>query len=460
MSALLSQPVGSLYRGIVLPFSIFVLLASLAMAGYISYWSQRDALRQLSQMAETNAKFIEELQLPFSEALSDKLSTVLGVRVEFYKGGPTTDLWLDDAAWSAGFTKAMRQALETGRAAYHLDGREVAIAPFPRREMKLVLVRESRSFMATGLGDAVLVPTVLLTFACGCLAYYLARRIVRPLTSLTGWLPHLEQDDRAVPEVPDEISRRNDEIGELARSLGETHRRLREEQRRRRQSERMATLGRIATSLAHEIRNPASSIGLHADLLARHPAPSSEESIRLIRNEVDRITDLVNQWLFVVRPAPPQSGSHDLVALVRRIAESLRAAADHAGARLCLVDPERAFPVNCDHARIEQVVRNLLVNAIQALPEGGVVRIGFEMDGDNVVIAVHDSGPGFSEDALQRFGEPFFSEREGGMGIGLTLAREVIEAHHGEIHTTNHARGGGLVRIQLPLENAREGKIG
>ncbi|HKK18151.1 MAG TPA: ATP-binding protein, partial [Opitutales bacterium] len=343
-----------------------------------------------------------------------------------------------------------------GSSAFYYEGREVAISPFPRQEMNLVLVRESRSFMARGLGDAVLMPTILLTVACACLAYYLARRIVRPLTTLTDWLPHLEHDDRAAPEIPARVSQRQDEIGELARSLGETHRRLREEQRRRRQSERMATLGRIATSLAHEIRNPASSIGLHADLLARNAEASNEESIRLIRTEVDRIGDLVNQWLFVVRPAPPQSGSHDLVALVRRIGESLRTAMEHAGATLCFAELATSPTVSCDHARIEQVVRNLLVNAVQAMPEGGDIRISFETTGENAVLAIHDSGPGFSEDALQRFGEPFFSEREGGMGIGLTLAREVIEAHRGEIHATNDPAGGGVVRVQLPLANSRE----
>jgi len=450
MRGLLANSSVSLYRGLAVPFSVFVLVASLLLAGWISYWIQRDALRQFLQMAVTNAKFVDELQLPRSPALAQQLSTVLGAQVGFYgAGGENQDF--GDAPWPGGFKLALEDAVASGSAAFHYNGYEVAVAPFEREAGHLVLLRETRSVMAIGLGDAVLMPTIILTLVCGCLAYYLAHRIVRPLAALTDWLPHLQHDGGAVPPIPSAVSQRGDEIGELARSLEVTHQRLRDEQRRRRQSEHMAALGRIATSLAHEIRNPASSIRLHADLLYRDPDIPHSESIALIRSEVDRITDLVNQWLFVVRPAPPQSGRHDLVGLVSRIAESLRAAMEHAGAAIRLPESAESLPVNCDHSRIEQVVRNLLVNAMQAMPEGGDIRIHFEASDDYAVCIIHDSGAGFSEDALQRFGEPFFSEREGGMGIGLTLAREVIEAHDGNIEATNAPTGGAMIRVQLPL---------
>lgn len=440
---------GSLYRGLAIPFSIFVLIASLALAGYISYWIQRDTLRQLKQMAETNANFVEALQLPRSAALAEKLSTVLSVWVGFYTTADENPQFAG-AAWSVDFRAALEEAAAKGPTAFQFKGKEVAIAPFESGETHLVLIRETRSLMSTGLGNTVLVPTIFLTLACGCLAYYLAHRIVLPLSTLTNWLPHLEHDDRTAPEIPRAVSQRGDEIGELARALEATHQRLRNEQQRRRQSERMATLGRIATSLAHEIRNPASSIGLHADLLARNANPRDSESIGLIRAEVDRITDLVNQWLFVVRPAPPQSSSHDLVSLVVCIADSLRAPMDHAGAKLRIDEPKEPLPVNCDHARIEQVVRNLLVNAMQAMPEGGDIRVSFETSDNHAMCIIHDSGMGFSENALERFDEAFFSEREGGMGIGLTLAHEVIAAHDGSIDATNAPAGGAVVRVRLP----------
>lgn len=440
----------SLYRSLAVPFSVFVLVASLGLAGWISYWIQQDALRQFLLVAVTNAKFVDELQLPQSPALAQKLSTVLGARVGFLSSGGENPEF-GDARWPAGFQRVLEDAVATGSTAFNYNAYEVAIAPFERQAGHLVLLRESRSLLAVGLGDAVLMPTIILTLVCGCLAYYLAHRIVRPLATLTDWLPHLQHDDGAVPPIPIDVSQRGDEIGSLARSLEVTYQRLRDEQRRRRQSERMATLGRVATSLAHEIRNPASSIRLHADLLDRDPTVPDSESIGLIRSEVDRISDLVNQWLFVVRPAPPQTGRHNLVALVSGTAGRLRAAMEHAGAVIRLSEPTEPLPVNCDHARMEQVVRNLLVNAMQAMPAGGDIRIRFDVSGEDAVIIIHDSGAGFSEDALRRFGEPFFSEREGGMGIGLTLAREVIQAHGGKIEATNAPTGGAMIRVLLPL---------
>lgn len=432
-----------------MPFSVFVLLASLGLAGWISYRIQRDGLREFEQLAQTNARFIDELQLPHSPALARKLSTVLGVQVGFY-GADGAGLYSGAASWPDGFQAAVEAAIAAASPAVQFRGYEAAVAPFERQSGHLVLVRASRSVWAVGLGDAVLIPTLMMTLACGLLAYYLAHRIVRPLVILTQWLPHIKEEGVTVAAISAAVSQRSDEIGELARALEATSQRLREEQCRRRQSERMATLGRIATSLAHEIRNPAASIRLHADLLARDPQLTDVESIALIRSEVDRISGLVNQWLFVVRPAPPECGRHDLVALVRRVTQTLSAALSHAGAAISMSEPAAPLPVYCDQARIEQVIRNLLVNALQAMPEGGEIRIHLAAAGDSVVCCIQDSGAGFSEAALQHFGEPFFSEREGGMGIGLTLACEVVEAHQGKITAVNAAAGGAVVRVQLP----------
>ncbi|MGB0745061.1 MAG: ATP-binding protein [Opitutales bacterium] len=428
--------------------------ASLALVGYISYWGQLDALRQLEQTARTNTKFIEELQLPYSTAMAEKLSTVLGLWAGFYHAASENPRFTD-ASWPDNFYTALEEAIKEGPSTFHFEGHDVAIAAFENDPRQLVLIRESRSVLATGLGDAVLVPSIILTIACLGLAYYLARRIVNPLTTLTDWLPNLEREDQPLSIIPTTITSRGDELGTLARALEDTHQRLHHEKTRRRQSERMATLGRIATSLAHEIRNPAASIGLHAELLARSPNLKDSESIGFIRTEVNRINDLVNQWLFVVRPAPPKTGRHKLAELVAHTSASMSAAMEHAGAKLQLNKATEPLHVDCDRSRIEQVIRNLLANAAQAMPQGGKIRIDFECRENEAVVTIQDSGHGFSDDALERFGEAFFSEREGGMGIGLTLAREVVEAHGGKLLAANTPSGGAEVRVQLPLSKTK-----
>ena len=129
-----------------------------------------------------------------------------------------------------------------------------------------------------------------------------------------------------------------------------------------------------------------------------------------------------------------------------------KSALTHAGTPLEIDAPDPVI-VECDKLRIEQVLRNLIVNSSQATPEGGPIIAEVVMTTGVARLNIRDSGPGFSSEALARFGEPFFSEREGGMGIGLTLAREVIQAHDGSIKASNHAEGGALVCITLPLSS-------
>lgn len=448
MGSILSRRGGSLYRGLAVPFSAFVLVATLVLAGWISHWNRQESMRRLERMAATNAEFVDELRLPRSRVLARKLSTILGVKVGFRTvGGESRHAAGDD--WPEGLDAALRSATGPAPVALRADGYDIAAAPCGDAGEFLVLVRETRSGLAAGVGGSVLAPAIVLTAACGGLAFLLAHRIVRPLGTLTAWLPNLRHDDRAAEPIPASVSGRGDEIGLLARSLEDTHRRLRREQERRRQSERLAALGRIATSLAHEIRNPIAAIRLHADILTRGAERADAESLALIRGEVARVGDLVNQWLFVVRPAPPQIGPHDLTALTRAVGRRLEAAMDHAGIRLT-ISASAPGRVACDRTRIEQVVRNLLVNAVQAMPEGGEVSAVIREEDEHVELTIRDAGAGFSDEALRRFGEPFFSEREGGMGIGLTLAREVVAAHRGSIDVFNPSAGGGVVRVRLP----------
>jgi signal transduction histidine kinase len=435
---------GGLVRGLVVPFSVFVLAGTCGMLAWIETLHRRESLRQFAETARANARFVERLRLPSSPELARNLSEVLGVAVGFRFDEDAVE-GLPEGVRSAlsGVAVDQEQALREGRW-------EVAQAPLRSGAGALVLLREADP-IAPGRG---ILPALIIAVLGGGLAMVVARRLVNPLTLLTRWLPNLDRDD---PEIlPREVMDRNDEIGTLARSLVESHRRLREETERRHQSERLAALGRIATSLAHEIRNPAAAIRMHADLLAAEAVSGNRESIALIREEVDRITDLVNQWLFVARAAPPRTERHDLVALVRRVLTRLGPQFDYAGVVASLSGAGSAL-VEVDGPRIEQVVRNLLINAVQAMPEGGTIAVEVKEEGRFVVLGVADGGRGFSAEALARWSEPFFSEREGGMGLGLTLAAEVMSGHGGGVEVSNRPEGGALVRCLFPIPDKPTG---
>ena len=439
-----------LARRLVWSFSAFVLFATLAIAGWMTWSFQRQSLEELQELAATNVEFITELRLPKTRELARQLAHILDLGVGFHFRDQ------GEGDWPAELTESIESlARESRPTASRASGFEIGVAPFAEGDVSLILVRETKPLLATFAGS-VFGPALLFTFACGVLAFWTGRRIVQPIGRLVNWLPNLDVEPDRVPDpIPGSITGRSDEIGELAHSLEKTGERLRREQELRRQSERLATLGRIATSLAHEIKNPAAAIGLHAQLLEAKVDPDGTESLALIGEEVERITDLINQWLFVARAKPARREAHDLKELIESVGRRLGPVLEHAQAQLKIGTPGDggSFPVSVDAPRIEQAFRNLIVNAFQAMPTGGEVRVCLEAGDQEITVAVEDEGPGFSESALERFGEPFFSEREGGMGIGLTLAREVIQAHGGSLEPDRDPhRKGGRVICQLPRE--------
>lgn len=223
---------------------------------------------------------------------------------------------------------------------------------------------------------------------------------------------------------------------------------LARERIKRAQSERLAMLGRVATSLAHDIKNPLASIQLHTQLMT----PANEEdakALKLITSESEVIAGLVNQWLHLANPLPPKLVKLDVAECVRGVARNLEAQAQHAG-----VSIEHGLQgpvwVMGDAQRLAQAFRNIIINAIQAMPRGGKLRISAENDGINVCFRFTDTGTGFSEEALSRGTELFFTEKEGGMGVGLNIAASIVAAHGGRLEMNNAPQGGAVVSMGLP----------
>ncbi|MFK5923864.1 MAG: ATP-binding protein [Verrucomicrobiota bacterium] len=432
-------------------FSVFVLLSSLLLTAWMTWRQQQQSLQELKKLASTNASVVTELRLPKSRELAKKLSHILDVGVGFhFKNGEPGD-------WPQPLNEVIEDLVKTHTsAATRAHGYAIAIAPFPDDNTSLILLRQNKNWFSHLLG-AALIPAAVFALACAILAILIGRSLVKPLTTLADWLPNLNSEaDEKHQAIPTAITQRRDEIGMLAQALEQTCQNLRHEQQLRRQSERLATLGRIATSLAHEIRNPAAAIGLHADLLAESVSEADRQSIELIREEVDRITDLVNQWLFVARSAPTRKEPHDLSQLINNVSRRLRPVLEHAHAELIIQLPDNTpVSVQVDAPRIEQSLRNLFINAAQAMPEGGKILVKLKTSGNSAILTIEDEGKGFSEQALLHFGEAFFSEKEGGMGIGLTLACEVIEAHGGILKPgSSSSPPGACLTLTLPLDNS------
>jgi len=227
---------------------------------------------------------------------------------------------------------------------------------------------------------------------------------------------------------------------------------LARERLKRAQSERLALLGRVATSLAHDIKNPLASIQLHAQLMTPRDDEDAQ-ALQLIEAEAQVIAGLVNQWLHLANPLPPKLVKLDVIQCLRELAQTLQAQAQHAGVEIA-VPPAQPLWVMGDASRLTQAFRNLIVNAIQAMPRGGKLRIDAESDDQQLQLRFTDAGPGFSATALARGTDLFFTEKEGGMGVGLNIAASIIAAHGGRMELHNDPAGGAVVTAWLPASSS------
>ncbi|MCA8969693.1 MAG: HAMP domain-containing histidine kinase [Planctomycetes bacterium] len=423
-----------------LSFAAFVLIGSIALVFVIDRQVARENESRFAELARTNAAFLTRAKLPPSPYLDESLEQVLGCRVDFVT---TRDMPLDE-----------HSTTPTDGTVYRREGREFVSVPVDDTTA-LVLSREVTASW-TALRQRTTL-SILATFwlLSGVSGWFIGRGMVHPLKSLAAQLPRIESREPLALDV----AQRKDEIGDVARAFVATRSALQEERESRERAEKLAVLGRMTTALAHEIQNPVAAIGMHAQLWKREARDQAEASIAArIELESRRIDDLLSQWLFLARPEPPASSSIRIGALVEECIEATRAGLDHARVTVTFsaVDEGR---IRGDAKRLSQVFRNLIVNAIQAMPRGGQLDIDVRTRPSDglVLVSIADTGVGFSEAALARFSEFFFTEKEGGMGIGLSVATEIVRAHGGELRVHNLPSGGACVMIELPHEGNDEG---
>jgi signal transduction histidine kinase len=435
-----------LWLSIAGPFFLFAVTGSIVLVLWMQTAARRESRAVFTALARTNADFLHSAHLPATEQMMDYLGHLLNMRAFLRTGAKLVpnpgDAPLQTAAPSLiGITTAQGvTALENG---YE------AVAMQVQPGLDLLLVRsEEPPFIALWRPETLMVLGCfwLLSIA---LAWSIARGVVQPIRLLADRLPHIESDPAAT--LPG--SERTDELGDLARAYLAARSQIAAEREKRRQAERMALLGRMATSLAHEIHNPLSAIRMHAQLVQCAPPAelfaATGAFLPTLLEETARIESLVNQWMFLTRPEPP---STSLLRLDEILSQSLRAhaaAAAHAGVTIQTNVPEGLL-VTGDKRRLGQAISNALTNAFQAMPRGGRLEISAARTGSYVTLAFVDSGPGFSAQALERHRELFYSEKEGGMGIGLSVTAEILEAHHGRLEVANAPGEGAVVTFQLP----------
>lgn len=433
------RPSASVLR-IAWPFLLLVTAGSFLLFAAQRRAYVRDLRVDLAVVAEAHASFLESTTFPASAGLARNFSRLLNAEVYFR----FNERILPDPPEAE---RAGLLGLVSGQPASRVGGDLEALA-VPVAGYDLVIGRRVEPMARLLARPSFLVPLSLMWLLASAVAVLLARGLVVPLRSLARALPSLATDTQADVVVPG--AGRSDEIGLLARAFQRTRDELRGERERREKAERLALLGRMSTGLAHEIQNPVAAIRMHAQVLERNADGSVARSLRSILDSAGRIESLVHQWMYLARPKPPERSRVPVRELVDRVIGECRPMIQHGGVAVHVEVPD-GLAVQGDARRLAQVLQNLVVNAVQAM--GGMGRLAIRAaaaDGGRVRIEVTDSGPGFSVAALERARELFYSEREGGMGVGLSVCDEIVTAHDGTLALRNGAQGGGAVTLELP----------
>ncbi len=270
-----------------------------------------------------------------------------------------------------------------------------------------------------------------------------------------------------------DASRRIEELGriilaysEITERLQQSHERLEqtvlslrnelsEKNRQLERRNRLAALGEMAAGMAHEIRNPLGGIQLYASLLGKDVVdrPAALDLVRKISGGVRRLEALVSQVLQFTREMRATIVDADLADVVEE-AVNLAGEAIAAKRLECQVSGPRPMPVRIDPLLMGQAVLNLVLNAAEAMCEGGLlaVRFGPPWEGSEarqLVIAVEDTGPGIPVHVLDRIFNPFFTTRDDGTGLGLAIVHRIVESHDGAISATNRDGGGAKFEIRI-----------
>lgn len=245
----------------------------------------------------------------------------------------------------------------------------------------------------------------------------------------------------------------------IVRRVEEVTERVQQHQRDMLRAEQLAALGQLAAGVAHEVRNPLTSIKMlvEAALRPRNPTPLNDEDLRIIHREIARLEHTVQGFLDFARLPAPRRGLRDLREIVARSCDLTRARAERQNVEVVVHTPDHPVVGYVDEGQFGTVLVNLLLNALDAMPHGG--RLGVELEsveGGGARLTVTDTGAGIAAEIAGRLFTPFATTKAAGTGLGLSLSSRILKEHGGEITAGNRPGGGAAFAVVLPPPPAEE----
>ncbi|HUT32324.1 MAG TPA: ATP-binding protein [Planctomycetota bacterium] len=441
---------------IVLPFTL-LFLATLLVVALLAAWATASLVDERLQGQMTDlAAVLSQAGFASNPNVLDRVKTIVGGELATVDARGAVLATTLDAHNAAALRERLQPASPEPVRRLDLGGRgyRVTFAPVELRvgqeQPAFVYLLTPEAEIAAATRRAV--RPIVVAAACGALAvivlgYLVGHMLSRPVESLAlqarqlaaGLGSHLHfAHGGYVPngDVTPLAVRTHDEVGKLASAFNALLESLRAAEERLVASERLAAVGQVAAGIAHEVRNPLSGIKMSAQVLRRRLReldPTVDESASILLAEVSRLEVIIDDLLTFARPTTLKAEPSDLNAVIGGVLDFMARQLDHAGiaVRRELAEGLPAAPL--DPQRIRQVVLNLVLNAAEAMPNGGTLVARTRATDREVVAEFDDTGHGIAPEVAGKVFEPFFTTKPGGSGLGLGISRTLTEAHGGTL---------------------------
>jgi signal transduction histidine kinase len=447
-----------LHHRIVIPFAIVAIVATAAASAVTLSVASRALRSRLEAQLMGAIAVVSRGDMALNRVILQNVRDITGADVMTF-GADGTVVATTVGAGRDDLKTAVRRAMSAGGA--RAGGEPAAVwtdcgAPClvvyrpiqGRPESVVALVAETTDVAAaTGTVARVILLAAVLGIAMMVLVGgAVVRRVTAPLQKLVQFARGLSPDDPRRADVG------HDEVGELAEAFNGMLDRLQRSRDALVRSEKLALAGVFAARVAHDIRNPLSSIKMQTQLLRGRLDPDGEATVLSVLHDIEQVESVIRDLLELARPGDLRL---QLTPVNEVVDEALRQVAAQFAYRKIAVDARLdpdAPPVMLDRGRFKQALLNVLVNASEAMPAGGSVTVVSEFDGaDGVRVDICDTGAGVDPAVLNRVFDPFVSTKPDGVGLGLVNVKAVVEGHGGRIRLEPREPTGTCASITLPV---------
>ena len=450
-----------LHHRIVLPFAVVALVATAASA-FLSLFEVSNAFeaRIQSQILNTS-EVISRGGFAFSPGILRSVKSITGADVVTFDAdgsvlSSTIEPGRGDLSQAVTTAAAAREARAADRplvseidcdAPCFASYRQVAGRP----GVLVAVVAETTEVTAAirSVARTILLTSLASLVALVLVSQLVARRVTAPLDQLVRFA----QDTSAGSRSPGRARAGDDEVGRLGQAFNEMMDRLDASQSALVRSEKLALAGLIAARVAHDIRNPLASMKIQAQLLESRVKgdPRSGTLVNAVLDDISQVESVIRDLIELARPGEIRRMPADMNAVLRTILRQLDARLLHRKVSVEAELSDRLPLVHIDRERLSQALLNVIVNAVDAMPNGGTLSVKTRATGDHVVVEIEDDGVGIDPAILDRVFDPFVSSKPGGVGLGLVNARAVIDSHGGRIALTPRQPQGTRAMMTLPL---------